>query len=424
MPNKAKWTVLTYIAAHNNLDSFGRKSFNEIASVGSNPEVVLTALFDGAVGGSRYVIGEPGKASWSEPLGSFDSGDPDELIATAKLLFDSNPADHYGLILWSHGTGWLPDELEEVAEEARPGSQTNAAESRERAGTPGSRTLFRSTLRQILKPEKARERAILFDDGTGHSLDTLELARVTSEIAKAIGQPLDLLGMDACLMANVEVAYAVRESVGFMVASEELVPGHSWPYQDIFQNLQAQPEQSGADLATSIVNRYVSYYTANPPPAGDVTKAAFDLSKIDDLVSPINQVADEVISSPDTYGEILWSVQQATRDRETSEGKRKPNKFDFHLWDVGSVVEGLAASPQSSEEMKGKCQLALSSFAPGAGPILAAGHVGNWFDGTSGFSTYLMMPKKEPLSAAYSKLAYARDTHWYQMLQAYHKHYE
>lgn len=424
MPNKAKWTVLTYIAAHNNLDSFGRKSLHEILNVGSNPEVVLTALYDGQIGAARYVMGEPGKVSWQETLGSFDSGDPDELIATAKLIFGSNPADHYGLILWSHGTGWTPGEIATVAAEARPGGQTAAAETRERAVMPGSLTLFRSTLREILKPEKPRERAILFDDGTGHSLDTMELARVTGEIAQAIGQPLDLLGMDACLMGNVEVAYEIRKSVGFLVASEELVPAHSWPYQDIFKSLQAEPDQSGADLATSIVNRYVSYYTANPPSGGDVTKVAFDLGKVDELVCPIDHVADLLVSSPDTYGDILWSVQHATRDRETSQGKRQKSKFDFHLWDVGSLIGGLAASPKSSEEMVQKCQLALGSFAPGKGPILAAAHLGEWFDGTSGFSTYLTSPGKQRISPAYSQLAYARDTHWYKMLQAYHEHFE
>jgi hypothetical protein len=33
---KAKWTILTYIAAHNNLDAFGKTSLHEILGVGSN----------------------------------------------------------------------------------------------------------------------------------------------------------------------------------------------------------------------------------------------------------------------------------------------------------------------------------------------------------------------------------------------------
>jgi hypothetical protein len=115
------------------------------------------------------------------------------LIATAKWLFEQYPAERYGLVLWSHGSGWEPSEIEEVAKVARPVAPADSAESKERAGAPGSRALFRTTLRSLLKPERRAERAVLFDDGTGHSLDTLELARVAGAIAETVGQPLELL---------------------------------------------------------------------------------------------------------------------------------------------------------------------------------------------------------------------------------------
>ena len=86
--NKIKWTVLTYIAAHNNLDALGKKSLDEILKVGSSDDVVHGALYDGPAGAARYVMGDPGYVKHQEQLGkSFDSGDPDELIATAKWLF-------------------------------------------------------------------------------------------------------------------------------------------------------------------------------------------------------------------------------------------------------------------------------------------------------------------------------------------------
>ncbi len=194
-------------------------------------------------------MGDPGFVNLQEQLGSFDSGDPDQLIATAKWLFQQYPAERYGLVLWSHGSGWEPAELEEVGKEARPDGQADPAEFRERAASPGSLALFRTTLRSILKPDRPTERAILFDDGTGHSLDTLELARVAEAIAELVGQPLELLGMDACLMANLEVAYELRNTVRYLVASEELVPGHSWPYRAIYGALRSSPELGGDDLA-------------------------------------------------------------------------------------------------------------------------------------------------------------------------------
>ena len=77
MATNAKWTVLTYIAAHNNLDLFGKRSRQEILGVGSSSDVVHGILYDSPVGAARYVIGEPGLVEHQEQLGSFDSGDPD-----------------------------------------------------------------------------------------------------------------------------------------------------------------------------------------------------------------------------------------------------------------------------------------------------------------------------------------------------------
>src|ERR1035437_2904909 len=205
MPEKAKWTVLTYIAAHNNLADFGKRSLIEIMNVGSDAGVVLAALFDYPGGAARYVVGSPGKVRFQEQLGAFDSGVPDALSDPAKWRFERCPAERYGIVLWSHGSGWETAEMEKIAGEARLGAIPDKAEARDRAAAPGARVLCRSTLRRLLKPDQPAERAVLFDAGTGHSLDTMELARVADVIAAAVGQPIDLLGMDACLMAYVEV---------------------------------------------------------------------------------------------------------------------------------------------------------------------------------------------------------------------------
>ena len=61
---KARWTILTYIAAHNNLAMLGKVSLNQILGVGSTPEVVHGMLYDGPGEGGRYVVGDPGTV-WS-----------------------------------------------------------------------------------------------------------------------------------------------------------------------------------------------------------------------------------------------------------------------------------------------------------------------------------------------------------------------
>lgn len=423
MAPKAKWTILTYIAAHNNLHYMGKRSYDQIIALGSTPEVRHGILFDWPDGAARYIVGEPGLVQCQEQLGNYDSGDPDRLIETAQWVFTQYPAEHYGLVLWSHGSGWQPHEIEQIAKQARGDSQVDKQEATERAGTPGSMALFRSTLKTILGKEKAAERAICFDDGTGHSLDTLELDRVTRDIAESIEQKLDLIGMDACLMANLEVAYQLRNNVGYMVASEELVPGHSWPYDLIYGALCADPAQEPRDLAARVVHDYVGYYSKHPPEAGDVTKVALDLGNLNKLAGAVNDLAVALEGAMDTHADILWRVQRESERKEGCDGKRKPNKFQFHLWDVGSVVARVEATAVNPT-VQNAAQSVARALKRGGPTVLAEGHKGDWFDGIGGVSVFMMPPKKQDrLSPYYARLALSTDTAWDEMLCAYHAYY-
>jgi hypothetical protein len=416
---KAQWTVLTYIAAHNNLALLGKQSLMQILKVGSTEQVVHGVLYDGPDGGGRYLMGEPGTVSEQEQFDEFDGGDPKALIDTATWLFKKCPAERYGLVLWSHGNGWTPDEITQVAAEARPAATADADEPLERAGTPGAMALFRTTLQALQQPPSRRERAILFDDGSGHSLDTLELHRVTRTIADAVGRPLELLGMDACLMASVEVAYQLRDSVRVVVASPEFVPGHSWPYPAIYGALSSHPEQNGTDVGKLVVDEYVRFYTAHPPGAGDVAKVALDLGRIGELGDATRALADALILGIADHAPILWDVQRSSRAHETNGGKRSPNKFEFHLWDLGALASRLAAAPTTSEPVRAAATGVTTSLTPGHA-VLAEGHRGAWFDGTNGVSVYLMPPGAQRVSPHYQPLAFAGQTRWLEMLTAYH----
>jgi len=413
----AKWSVLTYIAAHNNLELLGTVSRKQILDVGSTADVVHGMLYDGSVGAARYVVGNSGKVRTQDPLGALNSGDPDALIETAKWFFGQNPAERYGLVLWSHGTGWEPNQIAEVAQEARPAAARDDDEAKERAIAPGSLALFRSTLRQLLTPARQTERAILFDDGTGQSIDTLELERVGREIMAAIGHPLELLGMDACLMGNLEVAYQMRNTVRHLVASPELVPGHSWPYTTIYGDLKNDPNQDGATLARTVVSRYVEFYVANPPRTGDVTKVALDLGRIDPLKNAADGLAKALLEDIERSSAALWAAQESTQERENPKKTRKPSKFDYHLWDLGSVAAALGQSNDASTSVKDAARDTAAALEPGAGAVIAEGHRGAWFDSSFGVSIYLPVLKR--ISPWYPQVAFAADTEWDEMLVAY-----
>lgn len=227
--------------------------------------------------------------------------------------------------------------------------------------------------------------------------------------------------MDACLMANLEVAYEIRDAVRYLVASEELVPGHSWPYEEIFGALRANPDLSGADFARLVVDKYMTHYEANPPGAGDVTKAALDLKQIAELAHGLDALAAALLVNIDTQADALWQAQTKALQRETRKGAREDNKFNYHLWDIGTVVRQLYAETEE-QSVKAAAKSLLDALAPGATALLAEGHVGAWFDGLAGVSVYIVRPPTR-ISPEYAKLALTKDTRWGKLLSAYHQVY-
>ena len=431
---KAQWGVLVYIAAHNNLEQLGRRSLAQILDVGSTPQLKLAALYDGPHGAARYIAGEPGQPAVEEPLGDFDSGDPAALLDTARWAFEQCPAERYALVLWSHGSGWrpedraggtfsawTPEELARIAREARGDDAVSPNELAQRAGQGGSMALFRSTLARILRQDDPADRAICFDDGSRHSLDTLELERVVREVVGIIGQPLDLLGVDACVMATLEVACQVREHVCYLVASEELVPGRSWPYDTILGALRAAPATSARDLAALVVQHYVDYYTANPPPLnyGDVTKVALDLVQIAPLVQAAGGLGQALLDTIDSQADHLWAAQRETQLKETIQGQRRANKFNYHLWDLGTLAAHLAANSESAA-VRDAARGVNTALQP-SGAVIAEGHRGDWFDSIGGVSIYAVPPGVQRVSPYYDEVTFAQSTRWGEMLAAYHE---
>ena len=414
---KAKWAILVYIAAHNNLQMQGNwslEALQDAAQSSSGKDVQLAMLYDTAQGATRYIP----HLNIAEALSrkDFDSGNADKLIDIAKWAFEQCPAERYGLVLWSHGTGWMPNEVQQLGSSRGIGG----GEAQLRASSTASPALFRQTLETMLDQPTFEARAICFDDGSQHSLDTLELAKVTDRISKFLQQPLDLLGMDACLMASLEVAYQLRDSVRYIAASEELVPGTSWPYGPIMAKLQADADMDGAALSKLIVEEFYAFYKANRPPAnsGDVTQVALDLSQVEAIAKAIDTLAGALLDHAKAERQNLWTAQKKTRETETLKERRTPNKFAYHLWDIGSVCDVLADTSKNND-VRDAAQALQKRLKPGDF-VLNERHLGAWFDRICGVSLYMAPPNITRITQYYPTVALAQDTRWDKWLQTYH----
>lgn len=251
-PGVKEWTFLVYIAADNNLEGEGVSDINEMEQVGSTDQVNIVVQYDRNgnyypnldwIGCRRYYItrnNNPGQigSELIEDLGIVDTGDPAALVDFATWGIQNYPAHRYALIIWDHGTGWR------------------------------------------LVDEDFNTKGICCDDTSGNHISQPQLRTALQQIRAYYGKNLELIGMDACLMGNLEVAYDVIDIADYLVFSEAAVPAAGYPYHTILQDLTSNPTQDGAALGTSIVNRYGDNYASYTT----YTMSALKMSEINSLL--------------------------------------------------------------------------------------------------------------------------------------------
>lgn len=281
LPVQAKWTYMVYIAADNNLSQAAIGDLNEMESVGStaNVNIVVQVEFsqNQSFGGNPFpdssatrrgrIVRETTDAmsnSLTAMPSNVDMADPNTLRDFIQYAATNYPADHYALVLWSHGAGW----------KAQP------------VGSP---------IRGALQ------------DATSDTF--MSLADIATAIADA-GVPLDIVNFDACLMAMYEVAYELRSAARYLVASEEVEPGDGDPYELILGDLTATPAMTAEQLATAIVNRYDESYETITRDV--VTKSAYDLTQMTTLDAQLRDLADALRDNIATERVNIQTARDAT----------------------------------------------------------------------------------------------------------------
>lgn len=272
-----EWTFLVYMNADNDLESAGIKDINEMETVGSDARINIVVQCDRSpeydesngnwVGSRRFFVTRDQDTStvnskMVKNLGeSVDMGDPAVLSDFLKWGIKSYPAKKYAVVIWNHGSGWK-------FQNAR------------------------------FSPVKG----ISYDESSGNHLDNFKLTAALAEGVKANGgKKLDVLIMDACLMAMIEVAYQVRDAAEIYVASEEVAPGDGMPYEMILAKLAAKPEIDGRELGQIMVENYIRSYKGGSQGWANCTCSAVDLSAIDNLAQKVDALSKALIRNFDKY---------------------------------------------------------------------------------------------------------------------------
>ena len=164
-----------------------------------------------------------------------------EALSTTQKKY---PAQSYGVVFSSHGSGWLP-----------PGYYTDPSKFE-----PSSGSLW--SLRSIGQDKTPT-------DGTEMSLE---------DFADAIPMHLDYCLIDACLSGCVEVAHALKGKADIVGFSPTEVLADGFDYKNITTHLFAKPLDP-----VEVCREYFAYYNAQSGSNRSATITAVDTRKMDAL---------------------------------------------------------------------------------------------------------------------------------------------
>lgn len=403
-----QWTLLVYMAGDNNLETYGAKDLGEMARVGSSQDVAIVTQFDRMSDQQtrRYYITADGdlEADCVAELPETNTGDPEALLDFITWASRAYPAKRYALVLWNHGTGWKDDDIYRSA--LRQGVEDRITRGQVRGLTSGrvGRALFSTTLERLVVEAAENERAILFDDSSADFLDNVELRSVLQDAAEHLGQPLDLLGLDACLMNMLEVHYQVRDLCRVVVGSQEIEPGDGWPYDAVLTHLTREPDMSPEDLGRAIVQAYVGFYQGHFPGLS-VTQSAIRTAGIEALAGVLDALALALIDSlkdRQTLGLLFGALRsaQSFSDRDY---------VDLEHFCLLLSEAGAGRISEAARHVAG-------SLLGKESPVIAQAYHGPDVTHARGLSIYLPVRTLSPL---YGRLEFAQQNHWDEFLDAF-----
>lgn len=219
--------IILYMAANNNLDSYARENVSALKTgyipmlddskvlllfkhlSGETP--VLVRIYKNSSG----LVQEEIVKTFSG-LNSASAATLEEVLTTVKDDFN---ASEYGLILWSHSTGWLPEGYFD--------------------SHPVGFSFFEDPFAGIVK-------SFAYDNG-----EEMEL----TDLADAITFKFSFIIFDACFNGGIETIYELKDKADYIVASPTEILATGFPYNTIME-----PLFKDSDLQT-VCNQYYDYYT-------------------------------------------------------------------------------------------------------------------------------------------------------------------
>jgi hypothetical protein len=424
LAQKKPWTIMIYIAGDNDLSPFIINNIKQLAQIGSNKNcniVIQVSEQDKKRPTQRYLI-EKGKAVALNKDNSerLDSGSDKTLLDFCSFAIDNFPSEHIALILWDHGTGYLdpfssrlpksqvffdlnPDNL--MMEIDRSLEFFEIVHNYEIGYHDGSRT-----------EEECYDtyRGICFDESHRSYLTNYKLKKALEGIKKKFGKPIDILGLDACLMQMAEFALLIKPYCNIMVGSEEVELGWGWNYAMALEIMETK-NPTPVEFAKQIVQAYKDNYITITP---DFTLSAVNLKKCDELKEQLNDVAAKLMVCMEVgRNNNVKKIIQGCRSKKNCTCFEEPSYIDLGHF-IRNIRANLAkiSTEVEDKDLTTSLEKTLNETLSLIDSMVFSKGNGKKLYNATGISIYF---PERMIHPSYENSPFARECTWIQFLTTY-----
>lgn len=270
-PEVADQTVMMFLAGNNNLlPNFVNNIRDAQRFVSANtlydcrllafiqPRPNLAAVLELSYDYERGGCAIDTLRKWEDP--TFCSADGERITEVLGYMTEQAPAKRYGLIMGSHGTGWVPAQYMVLSRRSPDADFWKKAEGAYETRWFGS------------DKERATDIPVL----------AASLRALRNE-----GVKLDYLIFDACFMGNIETFYELRDCADYLLGSPCEIMSHGFPYEQTMPYLLADEGRS-CDLAEVCRSFHTYYDTQSSVRSGCITMA--DAAELEALAATMKRI--------------------------------------------------------------------------------------------------------------------------------------
>ena len=234
-------TVIVYILGNNNLHNAALENINEMETIWrEHYKGNLVVVFEPKSRTKEFymmkieedynplIIESPVVKEYYD----MDAMDPEDMKSVLSDVVSLYPSDRYSLILWSHGTGWLPPYVYPKSFEITSLPEEN---------------IYSTDVVQEVSPNDISPRA--FGESDYLIMDIHDLCdAIPSNV-------FDNIFFDACFMGSIEVLYEMRDKADYFIASPTEILSYGFPYHSVIPIMFSDT----IDL-TAIGESYMNFY--------------------------------------------------------------------------------------------------------------------------------------------------------------------